>query len=217
MFKRYILSLLALTLLLAGLLLSLALLLPLRPRLETPFFEQAACLWASTVLLLLIPAGNRLLRKVWFFRGTEYPVSLEQLHERLLAVNGLDCPVTATAKRGKIILTWRRTDARWCELFSRLDMQRLYELRCRFDVDTRTVYLVDRIRTIDFVVCPDHVKTGFARICLPFIRSRHRRLTTIEQFPTLEAFEYDFHPREIKAPVLGTILACGWNARFSLF
>jgi hypothetical protein len=32
----------------------------------------------------------------------------------------------------------------------------------------------------------------------------------------MEPFQYDFLPHEIKAPVLGTILASGWNVRFSL-
>jgi hypothetical protein len=217
MIKRWFLTLLGLPLLVIGAAFSLTPLLLLQPRLESPLFEQAACLWGSLVVLLLIPTGNALLSKIWFFRGVAEPVPLEQLHERLLAVNGLVCPVSAREKRDRIIFSWRRTEARWCELFSRQGMERLYEVRCRFDTDTRTVFLVDRMRAVDFVVCPDHVRTGFARICLPSLCSRHRRLTAIDQFAALEAYEYDFHLREIKAPVLGTILASGWNVRFSLF
>ena len=217
MFKRYLLTLIAVPLLLAGMLFGLAPLVLLRPRLETPLFEQSACLWGSAMVLLLIVAGNRLLKMIWRFRATAAPVPLEQLRQRLLAVNQLACPVKATAKGNRIIVTWRRAETPWCELLSRLDRPRLYELRCRFEVDTRTVYLIDRIRPVEFVLCPDQVKTGFARPCLPFLRSRLDHLMHIDQYASLEAYQYDFLPREIKSPILGTILACGWDVRFSLF
>lgn len=217
MFRRYLLSLFALTLLLGGLLLSMMPLGLLRSRLETPLFEQSVCLWVSAVVLVLIPLGNKLLKMVWSFRATAEPVPLEQLREQLLAVNQLACPVRATARRHRIILTWRNDEAPWCEVLSHRDLHHIYELRCRFDAHTHTVFLIDRIRAVDFVICPDHVKIGFARICLPFLWRRLGRPKTIDQYPSLEAYDYDFHPREIKTPVLGTILASGWNVRFSLF
>lgn len=217
MFKRYLLTLLCLPLLPIILLLLLSPLLALRQSLQTPQFEQAVCLWGGVTLFLMIIIGNKLLKWVWFFVGNDKAVPEEQLRQRLLGVNSLDCPVTARARRKKITLTWRYTDLQWCGMFSRLGMERLYELHCRIDADTRTVYLVDRIRRVDFLLCPDRVKTGFGRICLPVLRVRLGHLKTIASYSSLEAHEYDFHPREIKAPVLGTILACGWNVRFSLF
>ena len=90
-------------------------------------------------------------------------------------------------------------------------------LHCRFDADTRTVYLMDRQRTADFLICPDRVKTGRLRIPLPLLRLRAKRLAAIEQYALLAEDEYNFHPREIKSPVLGTILASGWHVRLSLF
>ena len=39
----------------------------------------------------------------------------------------------------------------------------------------------------------------------------------IEGFATAEAYEYAFHPREIKGPIMAAILAAGWNVRFGLF
>jgi len=101
-------------------------------------------------------------------------------------------------------------------VFSRLGLTRLYELHCRFDADTRTVFLIDRLRSADFLICPDRVKTGRARIPLPLLRARSKQLAAIEQYATLAEHDYVFHPREIKSPVLGTILASGWHVRFSL-
>ena len=93
----------------------------------------------------------------------------------------------------------------------------LYELHCRIDADSRTVFLVDRIRRVDFLICPDRVKIGVKRICLPVLRTGCDRLETLEQYSALQVHDYDFYPREIKGPVLGTILGNGWNVRFSLF
>ena len=51
---------------------------------------------------------------------------------------------------------------------------------------------------------------------LPLLRLRPSRLGSVEQYAATESFQYDFLPREIKGPVLGTILQSGWNVRFSL-
>ena len=217
MLKRYSLTLLALGMLLFGMAASYAPLLLVRDKLEPHIAALCFCLWLALVIVVVLALANMLLKKIWFFRGTGEPVSLEQLRDRLLAVNALPCPVAALAKRKKIVFTWRIADTQWCELLSRLDRPQLYELHCRFDADTRTVFLADRIRQVDYVICPDRVKTGLARIPLPLLRTRRKRLATLEQYSTLEAHDYDFRPWEIKSPTLGTILACGWNVRFSFF
>lgn len=217
MLKRSLLTFLFfLTLPLAALLSGLPLFL-LRSKLDEPTLLVATCLWGALVLLALIPVANGALRRIWLFRGSGDPISLDQMRQRLLTVNGMDCPVAAVVKRKKIILTYRYREARWCELFSRLGINRLYELHCRFDADTRTVYLMDRLRSVDFIICPDRVKTGQARIPLPLLRFRSKRLAAIEQYALLAEHEYTFHSREIKSPVLGTILASGWHVRLSLF
>lgn len=217
MLKRHLQTFFALLALLLAALAALTPLLLVRASLDGATFLLAVCLWAALALLALIPASGMLLRNIWFFRGSGDPATLKQLQERLLAINAVNCPVSATVKRKRMIFTWRTQELQWCELFSRLDVNRLYELHCRFDADTRTVYLLDRMRLADFVVCPERVKIGRARIPLPLLRARSRRLATINQLAALEPHDYNFHPREIKSPVMGTILACGWNVRFSLF
>lgn len=217
MFKRFVLTIIAVLLVLIAVALSLAPLLLLQAQLDESTLAMALCLWLAVVILALLPTANILVKKIWFFRGQGEPVSLDQLRQRLLTVNALDCPVTALAKRKKIIVTWRFRETKWCELFSRLGQSRLYELHCRFDADTRTVYLADRWRGADFLICPERVKTGRSRIPLPLLRARMKRLATIEQYAGIAEHDYNFHPREIKSPFLGTILASGWHVRFSLF
>ena len=217
MLKRFVLTLVSLLLLLIAVLISLLPLLLVRVKLEDATFVWAFCLWAALAILSLIPLSGRIVRNIWFFSGIGDPVTLESLRERLLAINAMDCPVAVINQRKKLILTWRYQEAQWCELFSRLGISRLYELHCRFDTATRTVFLVDRVRNADFLICPDGIKIGWSRIPLPLLRANLRRLSTIEQYATVPADDYTFHPREIKSPVLGTVVACGWNVRFSLW
>nr|WP_320013008.1 hypothetical protein [uncultured Desulfobulbus sp.] len=192
-------------------------LLPLHQRLTSPHFEQLVCAWISCMLVFLVWVANGLLKRIWCLAGKEVLTSEAQLRHRLLEVNTIACPVRAVEKRKKILFSWRYNDIAWCGMISRMGMKRLYELRCRFDATTRTVYLVDRYRYIDFLVCPDRVKTGFARICLPLLRTSSSYLKSTDQYNTLEPHGYDFLPAEIKAPVIGTIINNGWKVRFSLF
>lgn len=217
MLKRSILTFFATLALLAGLLLSGVPLLVLRTQLDEPTMLMFFCLWLTSAMVAGLAIANLLLKKIWFFRGRGEPVSLDQLRQRLLTVNALTCPVTAQIKKRAIVFTWRYREKQWCELFNRLGISRLYELHCHLDADTRTVLLVDRLRTVDFLICPDRVKTGRPRLPLPLLTTPSKRLAAIEQYATMAEHEYIFHPREIKAPIVGTILASGWHARFSLW
>lgn len=217
MLKRSILTFLAVLALLAGALLSGLPFFMLRTQLDEPSMLMIFCLWLTAAIAVGLAVANILLKKIWFFRGQGEPITPEQLRQRLLTVNAMACPVAAQEKRRAIIFTWRYREGQWCELFHRLGTNRLYELHCHIDADTRTVLLVDRIRAADFLICPDRVKTGRRRIPLPLLAIRSKRLAVVEQFATFAEHEYTLHPREIKAPILGTILASGWHVRFSLW
>ncbi len=217
MLKRYSLGILGALLLAVLVLVTLLLLSFLRAHMEPVYFMQFACVWAAFTLLFLLLLGNALLRKLWFFPGTGDPVSLEQLREKLLSINKISCPVQVVGKRKKMFFSWRLTDATWCERMRQSHKPCLYELRCRLDVNTRTVFMVDRIRSVDLELCPDKVETGRRRIPLPVLRVHLRRLPLIDSYVSAAPESYALEPREIKAPVLGTIIACGWNVRLSLF
>ncbi len=217
MLKRCFLTFFWLFLLLAIYLVSLSPMLMVRGQLNQLTWIMVFCIWLTLVALSFIPALGMLIKKIWFFRGTGESATLAQLQEHLLAINAMPGPVQVIGKRNKLILRWRYQELQWCELFSSLGVSRLYELHCRFDPSTRTVLLVDRMRTADFLICPERVKIGALRIPLPLFRLRLGRVGTIERYKTAAPHEYHFHPREIKSPVMGTILASGWNVRFSLF
>lgn len=217
MLKRYFLTFFWLLLLLALYLVSLlpVLLLMVRGQLEQLTCMLVVCIWLVLAAVSFLPVLGMLIKKIWFFRGTGEAATLAQLQEHLLAINAMPGPVQVIGKSNKLILSWRYQEMQWCELFSSLGISRLYELHCRFDASTRTVLLADRMRTADFLICPERVKVGVLRIPLPLLRVRWGRLGTIERYKTTAPHEYHFHPREIKAPVMATILASGWNVRFS--
>lgn len=217
MLKRSLLTLLALPFPPLAALLTLLPLVLVRRQLNEPTLILAWCLNASLAVAVLLIVANLLLRRIWFFRGSGEPVSVEVLRARLLAVNGMACPVEARARRRTLVFAWRIGETRWCELFSHLGISRLYELHCRLDSDTRTVFLADRVRLADLVICPDRVRIGRPRIPLPLLRARSSDLTGVDGYAGLEPHDWQFHGREIKGPVLGTILKSGWHARFTLF
>lgn len=175
------------------------------------------CLWAAMAALSLLVAGGLVLKKIWRFRGSGPPASLEQLQAELLAINQMPGPVEVIRRRQRLVLSWRSRDLQWCERLSQLGLTRLYELHCCFDPATHTVFLLDRVRVADFLICPDRVRIGRSRIPLPLLRVRPRHLGTVGQYARLAPGHCQFHPREIKAPVMGTILASGWEVRFALW
>lgn len=217
MLKRSILTFLAVLALLVGVLLSGLPLVMLRTQLDEPTMLMLVCLWLTAAIAVALGLANSVLKKIWFFRGQGEPITAEQLRQRLLTVNAMACPVTAQEKRRAIIFTWRYRDKQWCEMFHHLGINRLYELHCHIDADTRTVLLVDRMRAADFLICPDRIKIGRLRIPLPLMAVRSKRLGAIEQYATMAEHDYTLHPREIKSPILGTVLASGWHVRFSLW
>jgi len=217
MVKRFFLTGLCL-LLLAGLwLLSLWAVLGLGEAMGPSNLVVALCLWAATAALSLLVAGGLVLKRIWRFRGSGPPASLEQLQAQLLAINQMPGPVEVIRRRQRLVLSWRSRDLQWCERLSQLGLTRLYELHCRFDPATHTVFLLDRLRSVDVLICPDRVTIGRRRVPLPLLRVRPRRLGTVAQYVNLPPEHYQFHPREIKGPVMGTILASGWEIRFALW
>ena len=217
MLKRYLRTLAWLSLAAAVFVLVPVGLLALRGMLSDEVVLVAICLWLAAASLSLLPLLARLFATIWFFSGTGEAIAEEQLRARLLAINDRPGPVRAAAGRKDIVVTWNYREAEWCELLSRQGRNTIYELRLRFDGATRTVTLADRMRRAEFLFCPEGVKVGWPRIPLPLLRVRLAKAGSLEGFATVEAYEYAFHPREIKAPIMAAILAAGWNVRFSLF
>jgi hypothetical protein len=187
------------------------------PHLDTRPLIGAMAVWSILAVISLPFVLRLIIRKVWFFRGRGEPVSLNLLVSMLVGINELDCPVIARKKRNKIIFSWRSSEPAWCERMALEGRRKTYELRLRFDSDTRTVTMIDRVRRLDLDLCPVKVRTGllsFPRLYCRISTGLHKGL---ESFKNRPPEEFRFQPRELKESVFNTIVANGWNVRFDLF
>ncbi len=216
MLKRYFLTLLFLFLLLLLYGLGLLPVLLVRSSLQTGQYLLALLCWLLLVAASLPFFLGMIIRRVWFFAGSGEPVLLELLREKILAVNSMDAPVQVREKRHRLVACWRHDDPAWCERMDRAGMKKTYELHLEFDNATKTVTLSDRVRTVDFDLCPVKVKTGLLAWPRPCFRVATGPDWSVEAYRERRDADYRFQPWEIKSPVMGTILNNGWNVRFSL-
>lgn len=217
MVKRYLLTIFAFLLLLCGYALTLVPLLVVEAGLKSQAAMTAYGLWGGLVFVSLLPVLNMLLKKIWFFRGMGKTVPLATLKKQLLAINEVQGPVQVREKKNRLIVTWHVTSPKWCEWMNRHGMNRLYELHLRFDSATNTVETVDRVRSLQFIDCPEKVKTGFFSRPKPFLQVGLGKQWGVENYRGRNPEEYSYHSREIKSPVVGTLLKNGWNVRFCFF
>jgi len=217
MLKRYIQT--GFFLFLLALLYGLGLLpvLLVRASLQTGQYLLALLSWAALVGLSLPFLLGIIIRRVWFFPGRGEPVLQDLLREKILAINDMEAPVRVKEKRHRLIVCWRHDDPAWCERMDRAGMKKTFELHLELDNATKTVTMTDRARKVDFDLCPVKVKTGFLALPRPCFRVATGPDWSVEAYRDRRDSEYRFQPWEIKSPVMGTILAGGWNVRFSLF
>jgi len=216
MIKRYLLTLGAFFLLVIGYLLTLLPLQIIRSELSTATYGKALLVWGILVALSFVPAVAMIIKKIWFFHGTGRPIPEKELHAALLRVNKLKIPIRVTEKRKQLIVEWRYDDPDWCEYMVAAHVSRLYELYLRFDDPTHTVRVTDRRRKVNFDLCPVRVKTGLLALPRPFFSLPRRKKYTFENYSNMAPSDFSFTPGEIKAPLLNSILARGWNVQFTL-
>ncbi|HHB76490.1 MAG TPA: hypothetical protein ENK84_08090 [Desulfobulbus sp.] len=216
MIKRYLLTFCAFFLLVIGYLLTLLPLQIVRSDLSTATYGKALLVWGILVALSFVPAVAMIIKKIWFFHGTGVPISEKELRAALLTVNRLKIPVRVTEGRKQLIAGWRYDDPYWCEQMVAGHVSRLYELHLRFDEATHTVRVTDRLRKVNFDLCPVRVKTGLLALPRPFFALTRRKNYTIEKYGDMVPSDFSFQPAEIKSPLLNSILARGWNVQFTL-
>lgn len=217
MFKRYFYTLLGVVALLGIYGLALLPILAVKANLETRNYGIALIVWGMLAGIFFFPALAGIIRKVWFFRGRGEPVVLDLLHSLLMKVNDIDAPVTVSKRGKKLVCTWRYTEPHWSERLEKTGRKRLYELWLRFDNSTKTVLLTDRYRSVNWVLSPVSIKTGWLSYSKPLLSVRTGDEWGVENYEDTNPEEYTFSPNEMKSPIMNTILKNGWNVRFSLF
>ena len=216
MFKRYLHTFLGLFFLLVLYGFTLLPVLAVRPSLETNSYVLALFVWTLLALILFLPALAVILKKAWFFRGQGEPVVLDLLQDLLLRVNEHDTPVSVRRQGRKIVVGWRFKEPHWGERMEKSDLTRLYELWLCFDNNTKTVTMTDRSRSVNWDLSPITVRTGWLTPARPYFKVVLGPEWGVENYEDTEPGDYTYDRGEIKAPILNTILKCGWNVRFSL-
>ena len=216
MIKRYLLTLLALFLLVIAYLLTLLPLQIVRSNLSMATYGKALLVWGVLAALSFLPAISIILKKIWFFHGRGTPLPEKELRAALLAINELNIPIRVREKRKQLVAGWRYDDPDWCEYMVAAHLSRLYELHLRFNEATHTVHVSDRYRKVNFDLCPVRVKTGLLALPRPFFALQRKKNMTIENYGNMAPSEFSFRPAEIKSPLTNSILARGWNVRFTL-
>lgn len=217
MLKRYfhtVWHLLLLCLLYCVVLLPLQL---VRSNLDNRQYWFSLAIWAVFVAVTFFPALAVIIKKVWFFSGKGEPILGKLLESMLLDVNNSSGPVQAIKKRKKLVVTWKYNDPQWCELFRHQGMKKIREMSLHFDNSTKTVTISDRQRSIRFISCPNKVRIGLLAVPRLNFGVQLGKEWGVENYTNTGPEDYMFHPREMKSPVMGTILKNGWNVRFKLF
>jgi hypothetical protein len=188
-----------------------------RPHLQMEPFLGAFFIWLFLFAVSLPFVVRMIIRRTWFFRGNGEPVIRDLLESMLMGVNDFNAPVSVSKKRGKLIFSWRCNEPQWCERMVLEDVRKNYELRLKFDGDTRTVSMIDRVRSVDFDLCPIKVKTGFLARPRFYCGVKTGQQWGLKNFKQTTADQYRFKPQELKSPVFNSIIAHGWNVRLDIF
>ncbi|WP_417915619.1 hypothetical protein [Candidatus Electronema sp. JM] len=205
-----------LLLLLLGWGLSLLPLLLVWPHVEFRFLLPALTAWAALYLLPFPFFLRWMLRKVWFFPAQGEPVQQELLEFMLLGVNDIPNPMRAEKKGRKIRMSWHCDDPSWCRWMALANLRNNYELTLDFDAAARTVILRDRVRPVDFTLCPVKVRFGLLSSSRFFCCVRSGPEFGISNFEQTAPENWRFKPQELKTPVFNTIIRNGWSVRFEL-
>jgi len=217
MVKRFLQTFSLFTLLFMGYGLTLVPLLLIRPHVQSRPFMGAMAVWLMLFVLSLPFLLRIIIKKVWFFAGKGEPIIFDLLQSMLLGINDFQTPVIVRKKRGRLIIGWRCDDPQWCERMALESIKKTYELKLNFDHSTRTVTMQDRVRNVDFALCPIKVTTGFFSFPGFYCRIHTCSEWGLKNFEHTAADQYFFKPQEIKSPVFNTIINNGWNIRFTLF
>ncbi|CAK8722814.1 MAG: hypothetical protein CDV28_11310 [Candidatus Electronema aureum] len=197
--------------------LSLLPLLLVWPHLKFQLLLPALAVWAALYILPFPFLLRLIIHKVWFFHRHGEPVLQEMLEFMLLGINEIPNPVRAEKKGKKIRLSWHCDDPTWCRWMALARLRQQYELTLEFDTATRTVIMRDRVRAVDFSLCPVKVSFGLLTSTRFFCHVRSGPEWGISAFEQTTTENWRFKPQELKTPIFNTIIRNGWNVRFELY
>lgn len=199
----------------AGLLL---LILSLQNNLSQQSFIIAIVVFAIALLVSFFVIFFTVVRKIWFFPGNGTPVELSELKKQLLGINNLNVPIVAKeGEGGGLVFTWNYVDAKWWEIMAKAGLDKVYELRVKFNDKKHEVTMVDITSSLSWRAGTAGVDIGQDSqrgIIMGFEIGKQWGIR--ENFSIGKVYDFKFNPAEVKGPVMNTILNNGWNVRFGI-
>lgn len=181
-------------------------------------------------LALLFLASNVLAAVLWFFKGATWaassqpapgaePISLEQLRDKLLAVNKTDTPVeVTTSDDGNMIdITWRYADARWIDHASAHGLRRVHKISMTLDESSHTARVLEYWSAIDWSAGGKGANIQWhAARGINFFNFQHQRVFGLQVsadgklIPNV-SYAYTFNLQELKQPFIQAVTRSGWT------
>jgi len=188
--------------------------------------------FGSLPLALTFLAINVLAAVLWFFKGTAWatkvspkpgvhPIRLNELRERLLAVNQTDTPVQVELSddSNTIYITWRYADARWIDHASAHGMRRIHRLALTLTESDHTVRAREYIAAVDWSAGFNAASINWrAATGIVFFQYDHARVFGLQLAPNGSltpnlSYSYTFNLQELKGPFIQAVTHAGWTWR----
>lgn len=185
--------------------------------------EEVGLVIALGTLILfpitLLPFMQFIAKIVYRFKGQGSPIPESALREMILNINHLDAPVMIKeGKNGRLIATWKYVNAKWWELFAKAGLQKVYELHLKIDPGKKSVTMIDIYKSVSWKAGPSQVRLrgGFFRgIATTYEIGKQWGIK--ENFELGKILDYKFNSKEIKYPIMNSILQNGWDVHFALW
>ncbi|MEK7668573.1 MAG: hypothetical protein AAB409_07985 [Gemmatimonadota bacterium] len=178
-------------------------------------------LTGATLLLAgggLLPFLDFVAKRAFRFRGEGPPLPEADLRALITGIDTLPAPVMVTARKRRLVATWRYVDATWWQALSRSGLRKVHELQIKFDDARKRVTLIDVEKSVRWGTGPTAVWVwgGFFRgIALDYEIGIEWGIKKDLEFG--KTGEYRFSAGEIRRPIMNSILRSGWDVQLGLW
>ena len=149
------------------------------------------------------------------------PVSPDELHGKLLALNGDQVPFTVTSgqggENGDLIAEWKIVDAQWVEIFAQAGLQKTHRIYLTLDPSDNEVRVLEESWDVTW-------RAGVPEISLSAEAFRGRTMGSksfgtgyawkgVNPLDYGQVYNYRFDVSEMKDPIAEVVTGTGWTFR----
>ena len=142
-------------------------------------------------------------------------LSAQEVRERLLALNRPTAPyrlIDGAGEQVDLIAEWKIVEAQWYELFAKAGLSKVFKIYLKLDPAAHEVRALDREYTVSW-------SAGVPTLSMDasIFRGQKQSIEFGKAYAFTETFEpgqvynYRFDTRELKQPIQGAVISCGWT------